>query len=202
MPWSDVLACLKSGEGSQVEFLPSVLAADDLLKYCVAFLNESGGKIVVGIDDKNSHLLGSNISKHFVETALQKITPPANIVIEEIPRGDRMVLLINIPEGKEKPYATRNKFYMRNTSGEVKKIAKDMIRPMVGAETTLKWNARQTAVLHYLKTHDAITNRDFRDQHGVSHKTAHIELTALLIAKLINKVGQGRNTAYQLANIV
>ncbi len=199
MPWSDVLACLKTGEGSQVEFLPSVGAAEDLLKFCVAFLNESGGRIIVGIDDKNSHLLGSNVSKHFVETIIQKITPPAPITIEEIQRGDRLVLLITLAEGKEKPYATRNKFYMRNTSGEVKKIAKDLIRPMVGVETVLKWNARQTAVLDYLKTHTTITNRDFRDQYKVSHKTAHIELTGLLNASLIVKTGQGRNTAYQIA---
>ena len=198
MPWSDVLACLKTGEGSQVEFLPSVVAAEDLLKFCVAFLNESGGRIIVGIDDKNSHLLGSNISKHFVETIIQKIAPPVSIGIEEIMRGERLVLLITVPEGKEKPYATRNKFYMRNPQGEVKKIDKGLIRPMVGVETVLKWNSRQTNVLDYLRTHSTITNRDFREHHHVSHKTAHIELTALLNAELIIKIGQGRNTAYQL----
>ena len=94
MSWRDVLACLKIGEGSQIEFLPSIIVADDLLKYCIAFLNEAGGRIIVGIDDKNSHLLGSNVSHHFVETILQKIIPPAPINIEEIQRGDRTVLLL------------------------------------------------------------------------------------------------------------
>ncbi len=88
---------------------------------------------------------------------------------------------------------------MRNTRGEVKKIAKDLIRPMVGIETVLKWNTRQKAVLDYLKANDTITNRDFREQHKVSHKTAHIELTGLLNASLIIKTGQGRNTAYKIA---
>jgi uncharacterized membrane protein len=34
---------------------------------------------------------------------------------------------------------------------------------------------------------------------NVSHKTAHLELTDLLSKGIIDKFGQGRNTAYRLA---
>lgn len=197
MSWKAVIDCLRAGEGPQVEFLTRVASAEELVRYCVSFLNQSGGTIIIGIDDKNNHLVGSNISKNFIELAIQKIDPAPHIEIEEINRLDKLILYITVPEGSSKPYSYRNKYYNRE-GAETKRMNKEEANHLAGEQKKSLLNKRQEKVLTYLKDHDSITNRMFRDLHGVSHKTAHIELTELADQQLITKFGLGRNTAYKL----
>lgn len=197
MPWKDVIECLQAGEGADIEFLNSVPSVEHLLKFIIGFLNNKGGKIIIGIDDKNDLLVGSNVSKGFIDLALQKIDPIVYLNIEEINRLDKTVLFIKVPDGPEKPYAYRGKFYFRQ-GDDVKRVTKEEIFPMVGQEKSIKLNNRQEKTLQYLKENQEITNRLFRDMFNVSHKTAHLELTELLNRNLLAKHGKGRNTAYKL----
>ena len=197
MPWKDVIECLQQGEGDQVEFLSSIQSAEHLLVYIVSFLNHNGGKIVIGIDDKNDHLIGSNVSGNFISGAIEKITPTISVNVEEINRLDKTIFLIKVPEGINKPYSYRNKYYIREGSDN-KKLSKDDMYPIMGPNKPQKMNDRQDKTLLFLKDNEQITNRTYRDLFSVSHKTAHIELTELMNRALILKSGQGRNTAYQL----
>jgi len=197
MPWKDVIDCLQQGEGDQIEFLTGVSSAENLLLHIVSFLNHNGGKIVIGIDDKNDHLLGSNVSNNFITSAIEKISPSTSVSIEEISRLDKSVFMIKVPEGINKPYSYRNKYYIRE-GAENKKLSKDDMYPMIGPSKVQKLNNRQDKTLIYLKDNEKITNRIFRELFSVSHKTAHIELTDLMNRALILKDGQGRNTAYLL----
>ncbi|MEK6556721.1 MAG: RNA-binding domain-containing protein [Candidatus Margulisiibacteriota bacterium] len=200
MPWKDIVDCLREGEGSQVEFLSSVGSAEELVKYCIAFLNQSGGKIIIGIDDKNNHLVGSNISRNFIDQAIQKIDPAPSLSVDEVKRLDKTLLLITIPPGQSKPYSYRHKYYQRSGAENKRVNKEEIIRQGDTTSTSMSLlNTRQHRVLAYLKTHDHITNRVFRELYKVSHKTAHLELSELLAQCLITKFGQGRNTAYKSA---
>ncbi len=195
MSWKEIIDCLRQGEGQNIEFLNGVESAEHLLKHIISFLNNNGGRIIIGIDDKCDHLIGSNISANFIEAAIAKIDPPISIGVEETPRLDKTVILIKIPEGINKPYSYRSKFYYRNGM-EAKKVTKEDIFTIVGQEKVTKINSRQEQTLAFIKVNGEITNRKFRELYKVSHKTAHIELTDLLGRGLIAKTGQGRNTTY------
>ncbi len=60
-------------------------------------------------------------------------------------------------------------------------------------------NSRQNQVLHYLKDHPQITNKNYRALYKVSHKTAHLELVDLVAKGYLVSQGAGRNTAYVLS---
>jgi ATP-dependent DNA helicase RecG len=57
-------------------------------------------------------------------------------------------------------------------------------------------NTRQKKALNYLTQNGTITNREFRELFGVSHKTAHIELTNLVGKGILTIQGAGRSTSY------
>ncbi|MBU0573977.1 MAG: hypothetical protein KKH83_05830, partial [Candidatus Margulisbacteria bacterium] len=57
-------------------------------------------------------------------------------------------------------------------------------------------NKRQKRSLQFTAEHGSITNREFRQAFGVSHKTAHIELTMLVEKGMIISQGLGRSTRY------
>ena len=61
---------------------------------------------------------------------------------------------------------------------------------------TIVLNKRQKKTLRFLKRHKSIRNKKYRALFGVSHKTAHIELTELKEAGFIAVDGQGRSTKY------
>jgi predicted HTH transcriptional regulator len=200
MSWKKILECLRTGEDEFTEFISFIESTEHILQYIIAFLNNKGGKLVVGIDDKNDHLLGSNVSLNFIETAIQKIEPHIHIDLENIIRGDKSIVFIKVPEGRSKPYSYNNKFYVRKNK-TIEKLKKEELFPIgMNSPIVNNNNKRQIKILELLIKQEKITNRQYRDIFKVSHKTAHLELTDLLKKGVLDKVGMGRNTAYVLVN--
>lgn len=65
---------------------------------------------------------------------------------------------------------------------------------------TADLNERQQQAYDHLKQHSTITNRDYRDLTAVSPKQAARDLNELLAAGIIVREGEGRSTAYRLAD--
>jgi tetratricopeptide (TPR) repeat protein len=59
-------------------------------------------------------------------------------------------------------------------------------------------NERQQRAYDYLKQHQAISNREYRDLTAVSPKQAARDLNELLDLGIITRVGEGRSTEYRL----
>ena len=88
MSWEKIVQLMGMGEGQNVEFKKTLLNSNDLAKDIVAFANAKGGYIVLGIDDKNGHLVGETASKEWIlaiasskcNQALQVSTLSASII--------------------------------------------------------------------------------------------------------------------------
>jgi predicted HTH transcriptional regulator len=201
MNWSDIINLLDQGEGQAVEFEKNVPSADDLARDMVAFTNSDGGKIIYGIDDKNKHLIGLNIDEAFpgwvMEIGNTRCTPNIHPVVEIVEKSDKKLAVISVPEGDEKPYKTDDICYIRdvNISRPAREEEENEIKsPWSGKDL----NKRQKRALQFINEHGSITNREFREAFGVSHKTAHIELTMMADKKLVMTQGSGRSTCYVL----
>ena len=59
-------------------------------------------------------------------------------------------------------------------------------------------NDRQRQALIFLKNAPTIRNQIYREMFGISHKTAHIELTDLVVRGILLQEGAGRSTHYVL----
>ncbi len=203
--WEEIISLLEQGEGQAVEFEKGVPSADDLARELVAFSNSDGGKIIYGIDDKNKHLIGLDIDENFptwvTEVAKMRCHPPITATVEVVEKNGKHILVINVPEGDEKPYKTDDICYIRdvNISRPAREDEEEEIKsPWSGKEL----NKRQKRALQFITEHGSITNREFREAFGVSHKTAHIELTMMADKKLISTQGMGRSTCYVLPKSV
>jgi len=100
---------LQLGEGQYIEFKESL--DKSLAKELVAFSNASGGFIYMGVSDDCS-IKGISISnklKSQIQDTARNCDPPVSISLSEVDR----VLVIEVEEGKNKPYSCSAGFYMR-----------------------------------------------------------------------------------------
>ena len=201
MTWDEVIHFLNQGEGQSVEFDKYIPSLEDIAREYVAFANSDGGRVILGIDDKNKHLMGVTIEDDTISKleaiGKTKCLPAITPQIEILEKNDKKVIVITINEGDEKPYKTDEICYLRdgNISRPAREKEEDEIKsPWAGHEL----NKRQMRALQFITEHGAITNREFREAFNVSHKTAHIELTLLVEKKLAEAQGAGRNTHYTL----
>jgi len=77
---------LEEGEGYTLEFKSSVNS--DLSKELVAFANASGGRIFIGVNDRNQ-IVGCDLSNKLlsrIEDMAAACVPPVTIRIEKLPK--------------------------------------------------------------------------------------------------------------------
>jgi len=114
---------LQEGEGQFIEFKENL--DKKIAKEIVAFANASGGRIFLGIDDKNN-IKGINITnklKSEVQDIARNSDPEIKISLEKFDR----VLIIDVKEGKDKPYSCSDGFYMRMNANSQKMIRDQII---------------------------------------------------------------------------
>lgn len=113
----------RNGEGQYVEFKRNLNS--DLSRELVAFANAEGGRIFIGVDD-GGKVVGAEISNEIrsrVEVMARDCDPAVAIRLEVC--GN--VLIVNVPEGKDKPYRSSNGFYLRTGASSVKLTTQEIL---------------------------------------------------------------------------
>ncbi len=203
MNWEEIITLLEQGEGQSVEFEKIIPSTEDLARDIVAFANSDGGKIVLGLDDKNKHLVGIEIEnndefKSWVKDICENhCSPKITFDVQIIERGPKKIALITISEGDEKPYKTDDICYIRD-SFESRPAKEEEEKSITNPWSGKGLNKRQLRALQLMQEHLSITNREYREAFNVSHKTAHIELTMLSDKGIVKTEGAGRSTRYIL----
>ena len=99
---------LQEGESYKVEFKEST--DKNLAEEVCAFSNASGGRIFIGVDDKGK-ITGtdiSNTSRSRIQDTLRQIQPDLAVKLDVF----KNVIILSIPEGKEKPYSCSKGFFL------------------------------------------------------------------------------------------
>ncbi|MBI1968657.1 putative DNA binding domain-containing protein, partial [Candidatus Woesearchaeota archaeon] len=128
---------LKEGEGFNLEFKER--DSSDLGKEICAFANAAGGKILLGVSD-NGEIKGTNVTnrlKSQIVDIARNFNPKLEISVEEI--GG--VLIIDVPEGKNKPYSVNGKFFMRYGPNS-QQLERDEIREFFFKEGLILWDEK------------------------------------------------------------
>jgi len=201
MDWSEVIALLEQGEGQAIEFEKQIPSPDDLARDMVAFANSDGGRIVLGLDDKNKHLIGVEVGDDFKNTIRvigeKRCSPRIFPEVEILDRGGKKIVIITINEGEEKPYKTDDICYIRDAS-ESRPAKEDEEKQITNPWGGKGLNKRQLRALQLIQERGSISNREYREAFNVSHKTAHIELTLMSDKKILRCEGAGRSTCYTM----
>lgn len=108
----ELLDIIQLGEDSKVQFKEIFNSPDSMAAEISAFANTSGGKILVGVNDKGeiTGLTKEDIIKlnqMISNVSSQKIEPTISVVTENLRIKDKIIMIINVPMGP-------SKFYMAN----------------------------------------------------------------------------------------
>ena len=134
---NEVEFLLKEGEGYNLEFKEN--DSSDLAKEICAFANATGGKILLGVTDKGE-IKGINITNRLKSQIIdiaRNFDPKLEISVEEV--GN--VLVVNIQEGKNKPYSVNGKFFMRYGPNS-QQLGRDEIRELFNKEGLIKFDVK------------------------------------------------------------
>lgn len=110
---------IRGGENLHTEFKLSLRPQDSIARTVCAFLNSGGGTIFCGINDSGQveGIENAVSEKTRIERYLQgAITPVALFTLSVELFGGRPIIVIEVPEGKDRPYVVAGAVYVRQGS--------------------------------------------------------------------------------------
>jgi ATP-dependent DNA helicase RecG len=114
MTLQDLITLITTGEDSQTQFKSNVTNADSLAAEMVAFSNARGGTICIGVSD-DGQTTGiplketGRINQLISNTASQHVRSPIAVQTFNISvAAEAVVIVVQIPEGLDKPYFDKN----------------------------------------------------------------------------------------------
>lgn len=141
----ELLNRIAKGENLHTEFKtwPSKgLSPENLASEIVAFANTDGGEIFLGIDDEGQ-IIGidediDNVTQFVDNVAYNNCEPPISVIQETVKTSDeKIVLVVHVPKGSQRPYKTkRGIYYIRTTSGKRQASREELLR-LFQASTSL-----------------------------------------------------------------
>jgi len=134
MKIKEIKEILLLGEGQNIEFKSRCENAEAIGPTVSGLLNTSdGGFIVCGVNE-NGEIIGINDTEVLVknlEQTLEKDLSPGTLVEIHVQKvQDKDVIVLEVPAGRDPPYAFQGFIYMR-TGAETKKADVDTIRDIV-----------------------------------------------------------------------
>jgi len=107
---------IAEGENEQVEFKVGLTPPETIATVVCAFLNTSGGRVLIGIGEKG-RITGVTAAEKLVNQLNNQlpglISPPAMWTVERISVDNKDVVVVDVPEGSDKPYLVQGAIFLR-----------------------------------------------------------------------------------------
>ncbi|MGL4818822.1 MAG: ATP-binding protein [Bacilli bacterium] len=126
---------IAAGEGYRIEFKESM--DKSLVEEVTAFANASGGTILIGVRD-NGQRKGvdtSNVTRSRLQDIIRQIKPTLDVEVHVV----GTLLIVSVPEGRNKPYACSRGFFMR-MGANAQKLDRDDILELFQSEGRMRFD--------------------------------------------------------------
>lgn len=157
----DLSIILQEGEGHKIEFKEKPVNLD---REIVAFANASGGRIFLGVRD-DGEVVGfklTNSQRSRIQDAARNCEPP--IKIDSHSLGD--VVVIEIPEGVDKPYRCSSGFFTRMGPNS-QKLGRQQIIEFIHAEGKVRFDQLLRQDLDFKEIYDPSLLKRFLKMAGI-----------------------------------
>jgi ATP-dependent DNA helicase RecG len=110
METEELIEIISRGEDSRHQFKTNVHNQDSLAEEFVALSNSGGGMILIGVADKTGQVNGltaediHRLNNLISNAAADLVTPPVAVRTENVRHPDGLVLVVQVPNGLNKPY--------------------------------------------------------------------------------------------------
>lgn len=201
-PVHSIKKLIATGEGSTLDFKQTISDAPKIAKTLVAFANNKGGTLLVGVRD-NGSLAGikSEDEKYMLELAGHMYCRPAiDVNFREYEIDGKTIIEATIPEGFNKPYYARDtegKWWVYNRVSDKSLLASAVMfqvikRKNANATTVLKYSFLENQILNHLKSVPNSTLQELVHalnvkKHRIVHSLGKLIYFNLITVGFINK---------------
>lgn len=197
-----VLELIAQGEGLNVEFKQRFSSYEKIAKELIAFANSRGGFILFGVDDdKSIYGIESEKSDFYLvnETAEKYCEPPIGINIDTLEIEKKDLLIIEVPESKNKPHRIQDynkelhlstaQVYIRVNDKSVL-ASKEMIKILQTQSTGKSLEkyvvgSQERIVFNLLDQFETVTVKELSKHANISERRASRTLIKLVRANLL-----------------
>ena len=144
MEANELLALIRNGETTKVQFKSDVKNVVSIAQEMGAFANTKGGLILIGVDDKTGNILKLSFQdiqriNNLLSTAAQDhVKSPIFISTETVNVNDNRVIVVTVPEGSDKPHTDKDGvLWIKNGSDKRKVISKDELSRLLQSSGNL-----------------------------------------------------------------
>lgn len=196
MDYLDVKNLAQTGEGTYLEFKRTIPSAEKIAREIAAFANTSGGTLLIGVDDDKSlvGVEGYQEEEFLLKQAAKELCEPeVDITIEIVHFGERDLLVIKVPESKQKPV------FLQNGKGSVVYIREKDQNKVASRErvevlkkryskqgVTFQYGAKEQKLFRYLNEYGEITVTKFSHLINSGEEKASGILVNLVSAGILN----------------
>ncbi len=131
------------GEDSQRQFKANFHSPDQVAAELVAFLNSSGGRLFIGVNDDGS-VKGLDaddirrLNQLMTNSATQNVRPPAGIRTRNVLVENKVIMLVDVPDGLNKPYCdNEGRFWIKNGADKRKVTSPEELQRLFQAGAKL-----------------------------------------------------------------
>jgi len=186
MKKSELKALIAKGEDSRLQFKQEIRNADALSAEMVAFSNSEGGRILIGVTDDGglegipradlgriNQVIGNAASQH-VRSPISPLTENINVT------ADRVVIVLTIPKGIDKPYFDRNGVIWLKSGSDKRRVnSKEELRRLF--QISNQFHADELPTKAGIEALDKLRFRDFlRDVYKREFPDDPVELARVL----------------------
>jgi len=137
----DLKRRIAGGENLSTEFKAAAIHPDDLAAGLVAFANTDGGVILFGVGD-HGEILGiadiDGLARQIDNVSRGNCLPPVTVVPRRVDVEGKSLLMVQVPRGEERPYATnRGVYYVRTFSGRRQAAREELLRLFQASQSLL-----------------------------------------------------------------
>jgi predicted HTH transcriptional regulator len=184
------------GENVNIDFKKTITSCQKIAKTLVAFANNRGGRLLVGVAD-NGNIKGvksEDEEKFMITKAGHFFCKPAiEPFFEEVYIDDKIVLVAEVKESDIKPHyalGEDNKWWVyirvKDKSLLASKIVVDVLKGSSKEEGVLiEYSSKEKALLEYLDLNDRITAREYSKLLNLSRRRAQKILVNLVLSGVI-----------------
>ncbi|MES2457248.1 MAG: ATP-binding protein [Bacteroidota bacterium] len=184
------------GEGTTLDFKKTITNNEKIAKSLVAFANNKGGKLLIGVADDGSikGVKSEDEERYMITKSAHQFCKPAiEPEFEEVYVDDKLVLVVTIPPSDIKPHYAldENKkwwvyFRVNDKSVLASKILVDVIKK--GNDTTdniISYTDQEKKLFEFLNEQGRITLKQFSKLTRSSYRQAQKVLVSLIISGVI-----------------
>ncbi len=185
-----------SGEGTTLDFKKTITNCEKIAKTLVAFANNKGGRLLVGVRDDGT-ILGVKSEEEekymLLRAAGEYCKPSIDVIFEEVYLDDKTVLVAEVKESDIKPHFAlgddkRWWVYVRvnDKSLLASKVMVDVLRKGSHEDgVMIRFSQDEKSLLEYLETNKRITSVEFGKLMNLSRRRSQRILVNLVLSGVI-----------------